>query len=88
MADIKKLPIFFSIIVALIASLSAVANGKEFTIMAYEVSIAIVVTYVLGLLICNAVLKIINEKQYTENIKLENQSIILDEDIDEQDKNI
>jgi len=85
MADIQKLPIFLTIIAALIASLLAVANGKEFGTMAYEVSIVIVVTYVLGLLIYNVILKIVNTKKDSENLESENQITILDEDMNELD---
>lgn len=61
MGSIKKLPIYLSIVFAIITGLSALLNGKDFSRMAMEVSIAIAAAYAAGMIIKYMMLKLAKE---------------------------
>lgn len=61
MKYIYKFPILLSIVFAIITAVSSLANGKDVTTMAYDVSIVIILTYPAGMIIKSIIIKTIKE---------------------------
>jgi len=61
MKYVYKLPIFLSIIFAIITAVTSLINGKDVSAMAYDVSIVIVLAYPSGMIIKSIIIKTIKE---------------------------
>jgi len=61
MKYVYKLPIFLSIIFAIITAFTSLVNGKDVTAMAYDVCIVIVLTYPAGMILRSIIIKTIKE---------------------------
>lgn len=61
MKYVYKLPIFLSIIFAIITAIASLANGKDVSAMAYDVSIVIVIAYLAGIILKSIILRTIKE---------------------------
>lgn len=61
MKYVYKLPIFISIICAIVAAILSLRNGKDVYSMAYDVSLVIVIVYPLGMIFKSVIIKILKE---------------------------
>ncbi|MGE5473477.1 MAG: hypothetical protein ACM3UU_04570 [Ignavibacteriales bacterium] len=61
MKYIYKLPIFLSIIFAIITAIASLVNGKDVSAMAYDVCIVIVIAYPAGIILKSIILRTIKE---------------------------
>lgn len=71
MKYIYKLPILLSIFSAIIAAVIGLYNGKDVTLMAYEVCAVIVVAYIAGLILKSVIIRIIKEVLVKKYLKEE-----------------
>jgi len=61
MKYVYKLPIFLSIVFAIITAIVSLNNGKDLSAMAYDVCIVIILTYPAGIIIKSIIIKTIKE---------------------------